>query len=165
MFRRRSSRRTVRPVIQSVKRQIVVGPITQVPGNIQYTLTKGTDLLSVPVEQAEVPTGAIVKYIEVQVSQQHVGTTDTAFTVLSVQLVHSGQVAIDPYTTGGNEQRNQVMHTIVRCVSPLQNSNVMIKFKIPKRYQRIRNGDRWIMTVNNNIALEHLHFVFFKYYT
>ena len=99
----------IRPVIQSVKRQIVVGPITQVPGNIQYTLTHGKDLLSVPVEQEEVPTGAIVKYIEVQVSQQHVGTTDTAFTVLSIQLVHSGQVAIDPYTTGGNEQRNQML--------------------------------------------------------
>jgi len=165
MFRRRSRRVSMRPVIQSVKRQIVVGPITQVPGNIQYTLVKGVDLLSVPVEQEEVPTGAVVKFIEVQISQQDVAGPGTNFSVISIQRVHSGQVVIDPYTTGGNEQRNQVFHTILRCVAPSQNSNILIKFKVPKSFQRMRNGDKWVLTVNNNNALEHLHFVFFKYYT
>ncbi len=164
--RRMSNRgRGQRAIIQSVKKQIVIGPQSALAGNTSFLLVKGQDQLSVPVEQDEAPTGAMVKYIECQISQQNLDQANATFTVVSMQKVHTGQVAIDPYTTGGNEQRNQVFHTIVRCVAPVQNSNIMVKFKVPKRYWRMRNGDEWRLTINNNLPVEQLIFVFYKYYT
>ena len=153
-----------RPVIHSRKHQKVVGPLTSVPGNVTNTILEGVDSLNPIRQEDECITGSTVKYLNVQTSFQNLTTTDAIFIVCSIQKIHNGQVCIDPYTTGGSPQRNQVFKTVSRCVAPLQNTNINMSFKIPKRFQRMRDGDKWCLTTNSNIATEELLWFITKVY-
>lgn len=62
---------------------------------------------------------------------------------LSVQKIHTGQSTVAPNVVGGNPQRNQVFHQSLRVLGQLQNMNYSYTFKVPKKYQRIREGDAW----------------------
>ncbi len=53
---------------------------------------------------------------------------------------------LDPTTVGGDTARNQVIHQSKYAIGPDSNGSRVYRFKIPKKFQRIREGRRWTFT-------------------
>ncbi len=112
---------------------------------------------------ADVPTGSIIKFIQIQFSAMNTAIAP-AFLHLSVQLLHSGQTQVDPRLVGGNPQRNQVFHQDMFGIGANQNSNRTIRFKIPKKFQRVREGDKWIFNRTADVTWGDVMQVIYKFY-
>jgi len=92
-----------------------------------------------------VPTGARITSFVIQYAAQNLALTP-AFVHLTIQHLHSGQGTIDPRVIGGNPQRNQVFNQQLRSIGLQQNFNYVKAFKVPKKFQRVREGDSWSFT-------------------
>ncbi len=111
----------------------------------------------------DVPTGSVLKYIDIRFSISNLVLV-AMFCHLLVWQKRTGQGSINPNAVGGNPLRNQVFHQDMFMVGQNQNTNRTIRFKIPKQFQRVRDGSEWQLVVrahqtNNNAA----QFVY-KYY-
>lgn len=93
----------------------------------------------------EVPVGAVVKYIEIQHPTMNLVSV-AAFMNIAIQHLRSGQTIIDPRAVGGNPQRNQVHFQTTFSLGKEQNQTRVYRFKIPKKFQRVREGDKWEFT-------------------
>ncbi len=156
----------MRPVIQSYKKVLNIAPLSTSAGTTGHTLTQGVDSVAAgqtSVTDAQVPTGCLIKYIEIQLAwSQIVG--GSVFVHYSLQLVHNAQTAIISNVVGGNPQRNQVFHQWFVSLGINQNFNRIIKFKIPKKFHRVREGDKWILTVTNSNTLVMGYQIIYKFY-
>ncbi len=167
-FRRRMRRSSgPRPVIQSFKKVLNFAPISQSAGStITRVLVDGTDSVAAGqtgVTDSDVPTGAIIKYIEIQWAVNNLVNT-SCFMNMTIQLLHSGQFAISPLVVGGNPQRNQVYHQQLFSIGQSQNSNHIYRFKVPKRVQRVREGDLWVFAHNGSAIHTDSMQVIYKFY-
>ncbi len=138
-----------RPVIKTYKKVLNDAAASRAAGTtIELDLVVGIDSVAMGqtgVIDATVPTGAIVKFIEIQYAATNlVDTSD--FIHIAIQKLHSGQTKVSPATVGGNPQRNQVFYQKLMSVGQGQSAYWTIKFKIPKKFQRIREGDKWVWT-------------------
>ncbi len=155
-----------RPVIQSFKKVLNILPASFTAGFQSIFLVQGVD--SVAVGQlsntdAQVPTGAMVKFIEIQFCVANLVAV-ACYINCTIQLRHSGQTAQDPDTIGGNKQRNQVFHQDLYTVGLNQNSTHKFKFKIPKKFQRVREGDDWLLTWKNSASVNQSAQIIYKFY-
>ncbi len=142
-FRRR--RMVVRPSIQSQKVVINHAAASFVAGTIVQGMSVGTD--SVAAGQTgptntQVPTGSRIAAFNIRFAAVNI-VGGALFLHIAIQLVHNAQTVVDPQLVGGNPQRNQVFYQDMRSIGINQNMNWAILFKIPKRFQRVREGDRW----------------------
>ncbi len=96
-----------------------------------------------------VPTGSRIKFIEIQFCASNVVST-AIYLNCSVQYKLAGQSYINPDAVGGNGQRNQVLHQELFVVGANQNSTHKFKFKIPTRFQRMRESMAWSLTWSTN---------------
>jgi len=170
MFHRgsRGSRRrsTPRAVIQSYKKVLNFGPGSESAGAVHNTLVVGQDSVAAGqtgVEDANVPTGSIVKYIEIQFQITNLVSVSAVCTT-AIQMVLNAQTAINPKTVGGNPQRNQVMNQRQFMIGKDQNSNHVYKFKVPPKYQRVREGMKWQFSVNCDVVSGQSLLVIYKFY-
>ncbi len=135
-------------------------------GNNIETLAKGVDSLTsgqTSSTDGNVPTGSIIKYIEVQFAANN-PTAAAGYITCSIQYRLDGQGFIDPSVVGGNPQRNQVLHMDLFAVAQDQNSTHKFRFKVPKQFQRIRDGMLWALVWNNNITVNRRILVIYKFY-
>ncbi len=170
MYRRgsRGSRsRGMQAVIQSYKKVINHAPASSAAGVDRiFAATNGQDNVTVGQTSAidfSVPTGAIVKYIEWQVGLINI-VSNPAFAHVIIQLKHSGQANLSPDVIGGDPLRNNVYHQDCFSVGADQNTNRKYKFKVPKRVQRVREGDVWQVIVSVNQAYNSVCQVIYKFY-
>ncbi len=116
---------------------------------IEFVAVTGVDSLTLgqsgPTD-GTVPTGAIIEQIIWQYSEVNLLAT-ASFTHIAVQLLLSGQSAIAANVVGGNAQRNQIFFQNQWSAGQFQNSNHSIIFNIPKKYQRVREGMLWTLSV------------------
>ncbi len=98
---------------------------------------------------ATVPTGSILKFIEIHFAGVNNGATGV-FISFAVQYALSGQASINAEQVGGNSQRNQVLHQALFTIGPNQNSSHIIRLKIPKRFHRLKEGMKWHLTWTNS---------------
>lgn len=138
-----------RSVVQSFKKVINEAPTSRPAATtIGRTASVGTDSVAAGQTSATdtaVPTGSVIKYIEFHYSFVNLVNV-ASFMHLCIQLLHSGQTAVAPNVVGGSPQRNQVFWQAQRCLGQTQNGNMVIRFKIPPKYQRVREGDSWQLT-------------------
>ncbi len=161
---RGSRRGGMRPVIQTYKQVQLHAPLSVVAGVKGYTLTVGKDNYAGPTAtNNEVPTGAIIKNILIMGGFSNLISV-VGFGCLTIQLTHSGQSQLDPLVVGGSPQRNQVFLTKYFMLGDDQNNNVNINFKIPKKFQRVREGDNWKLVVNCDILTGQSFYVIYKFY-
>ncbi len=164
---RGSRRRAMAPVIQSYKKVLNVAGSSHAAAAVEVmTLTQGVDSVAAgqtSVTDAQVPTGAIIKYILIQFSAAN-ATSALAFLHLSVQLLRSGQSAISPLVIGGNPQRNQVFHQDLMTLPANASINRTIRFKVPKSFQRVREGDKWIINRSADLVWGDALQVIYKFY-
>jgi len=112
---------------------------------------------------SDVPTGSIVKYVEIQIALNNSVATPV-YINCSIQYHLSGQTVVDPDLVGGDDQRNQVLHQDLFTVGQDQNSTHKFKFKIPKKFQRIRAGTEWKLVWSNSATVNREVQMIYKFY-
>ncbi len=162
-FRRRSY--TARPIVQSFKQISVDGPALRLAAtNILHSLVIGVDNYAGPtVANNEVPTGAKIFNIILFLSLGSIASPATTLH-FTVQCLRSGQGQVPPGTQGGNPQRNQVIHTEMFFVTAQQSINRTMIIKVPKQYQRIREGDIFQLVYRGDTVFTSITQVIYKFY-
>lgn len=157
MARRFARRRMSMPrqVIQSYKKVLNIAPATIAAGSNNNIFVTGVDSVAAgqasPIDSG-VPTGSIIKFIEIQIAcGQIVG--GSVFIHYSLQLLRSGQSSVPSNVVGGSNRRNQVLHQNFYQLGINQNFNRTLKMKIPRMFQRIREGDLWLLEMTNSNSL------------
>ncbi len=168
-FRRRSRGRSMgmRPVIQSFKKVLNFAPTSRL------SAVEHPSVLSVGVDSAaagqtgptdaNVPTGSVIKFIEIQWSMGNLSGGNNFFTT-SIQKLHSGQAIIRSDLVGGDPQRNQIHNQTSFQIGTDQNGSRKYLFKIPKRFQRVRDGDSWVFTRRGSATFTDAVQVIYKFY-
>jgi len=156
----RGSTRSVKYVVDEV--QGTSGVATS-----SFTLVKGVDnatLGQASATDADVPTGAKVKQINIMSCWGSITGVST-FLHWSIQLVKSGQVALDPTAVGGAPTRSNVMMQGMSCIGDKQNATVDIKYKIPKGFWRIKDGDKWMFVTKSSTNVDTVKQAIYKIFT
>ena len=165
-FRRRRRMSMPRQVIQSQKVVLNEAPQSLMIGSHENGIVLGKDDFaggqSGPTDDS-VPTGAVVKYFEIQFSVSQPETANI-FMWMSIQHLRTGQVSIAANTVGGSPQRNQVHFQKMVHMGNDQNMNLVFRFKIPKKYQRVREGDRWVFAFTIDGVVTAAMQTIYKYY-
>ncbi len=157
----------MRPVIQSQKMQVFVASASVAAATVvNNQISVGTDAVAAGqtgVTDSAVPTGAIIKYIEIHYVSGNLVLINN-FVNWIIQRAHSGQSPISPLAVGGSPQRNQVFKSGMFALGQQQNSTHVIRFMVPKPYQRVREGDKWFFTtVGVAIHTDQVN-IHYKYY-
>ncbi len=153
--------------IQSYKKVLNFAPTSRAAAaTIVQVLVQGVDSTAAgqtaPTDPL-VPTGAIVKWIEIHFSWTNL-VSISHFMHMSIQHLRSGQASISPLLVGGDPQRNQVNWQMMRAIGKDQNANIVIKFKVPLSMQRVRDGDKWDFVFNGSTVYTNATQVIYKFY-
>ncbi len=161
----RGMRRSMpRIVIQSFKKVINHAPASRtVTTTHVFNIMAGVDSVTVgqtgPTD-VNVPTGSVIDFVEIQFSISQL-VTQAAYFWATIQRVHSGQNFQSGRVIGGNPQRNQVHRQLQFLVGKDQNSNHIWKWKVPRKYSRVREGDVWALTIESDVvhnsAVQHIY--------
>ncbi len=89
-----------------------------------------------------IPSGSKIKQFNIMSCWGSITGVST-FMHWSIQRIKSGQASISPKGVGGNALRTNVMMQGMQCIGDKQNATVDIKYKVPKRFWRIGDGDKW----------------------
>ncbi len=111
-----------------------------------------------------VPSGAKVKQINIMTCWGSITGVST-FVHWSIQRTKSGQSSINPTAVGGDPLRTNVMMQGMQCVGEFQNAAVDIKYKIPKKFWRIADGDKWIFTSISSTNVDTVKQAIYKVFT
>ncbi len=170
MFRRsfRGGRRSrgPKPVVQSFKKVLNFASASFTAGFQQELLAKGTDSVAAgqpTATNAEVPTGSSIRFFEIQFAVNNSVATP-CYVNCSIQYTLDGQTVVDPDLVGGDKMRNQVLHQDLFTVGTNQNSTHKFKFKIPPKFQRIREGMSWLLVWSNSATVNREAQLIYKFY-
>ncbi len=168
-MRRRSFRRTrsLGTVVQSFKKVLdFAGASRAAAAKIDFILVTGDETVvagqTAPTD-SKVPTGSVVKYIEIHYAVSNLVNV-TVKQDICIQYTRSGQTSINPNAVGGNPQRNQVLYQRMFFVGTNQNNNPIYRFKIPSKFQRVREGDSWIFTTVGDVVHSNAMKAIYKFY-
>ncbi len=150
--------------IRTAKYIVVSGPATEGAGLQVIGLTIGTDnatLGQTSVTDIAIPTGAKIESMEIFMPKVTLGGTAN-FITWSIQRILSGQAVVNPITAGGNPLRKNILLTGVLGLGTTQNDKLHIKFRIPKKFQRVGDGDAWQIVTNNFLAVSTNYYIIYK---
>ncbi len=160
-------RNGMRPVIQSMKYVVEEAPAAlAAAANNDLVISTGEDAVAAgqsSVVDTGLPTGSIIKAINIDFAIQNL-VLIAGFYWLSIQLVRANQAIISPRAVGGNPQRNQVFFQAMRSIGQQQNGNFHKLFKIPGRFQRVRDGDEWHLVVQSDVITTQAAEFVYKFY-
>ncbi len=151
--------------IQSYKQQSVDGPASRAAAtNISHTFILGVDNYTGPsAANSEVPTGAKITNIQILLGFTNLISV-SGLLHFTIQLLRTGQSQITPGAVGGSSQRNQNFFTMMRFLGQNQNNNFILNFKIPKGFQRVREGDQWRLVYRCDVVFASATQVIYKFY-
>lgn len=165
--RRRRAMRSTGNVIQSFKKVLNYAPASRAAAvKLDAPLVIGVDSIAAgqtSATDADVPTGSVVKFIEIQYATTNL-VAIASHMHISIQHLRSGQSTIVPNAIGGNPQRNQVHFQMLYSMGKEQNQNKVLRFKIPKKFQRVREGDQWMFTRIPDTIITDATQVVYKFY-
>ncbi len=160
-------RSSPRAVVQSFKKVINEAPASTAAGaNRVMVLATGVDSVAAgqtgPTD-VQVPTGSVIKYMEILLTVGN-STLANVFAHVAIQYILSTQANISPNVIGGSNQRNQVLHQDMFAVQQSQNTNRKYKFKIPKKFQRLREGMSWRLVLQADLLTSAAGQIIYKFY-
>lgn len=138
-------RRMVAP-IQSYKKVLHFAEASFSAGLANELLIDGKDSVAAgqtSATDAAVPTGSIIKWIEIHFAVSNVVLTP-CFINCTIQYSLSGQGVVDPDLCGGDARRNQVLHMDLFTVGEGQNSTHKFRFKVlsnSRGYEKVWHGN------------------------
>ncbi len=163
----RGSRRNhgARPVVQSFKQVQWHAPVTLAAATkTDFQISAGLDNYAGPTaSNLEVPTGALIKAIIIQASAVNVAA-GASFIHFTLQNVLSGQSTLDPVSVGGNPNRNEVHKHLLRASGENQNINVDFVYKVPAKFQRVKEGAKWHIVMHATQPAVFAMNVIYKFY-
>ncbi len=140
-----------RTVTQTYKKVLFFAGASHAAGVVIHNvLSTGVDSIAqgqVSPTDPNVATGSVISYIEIQHASANIAAAVANFIDVAIQYTNTGQAPIDPRGVGGGAQRNQVMHLQLFSVGQGQNSNRVFRFKVPAKYQRVRESSSWFFSV------------------
>ncbi len=165
--RRRSGRSMPSQVIQSYKKVLNYAPTSHAASTVINTpLSLGVDSVAAgqtgPTD-ASVPTGAIITSILIQCSLGNLADLVSFFNY-TIQRKLSGQSNVSSILVGGNPLRNQIHKQGQVTMGQNQNRDITILFKVPKPYQRVREGATWDFNFIGNTIFTSTVQVIYKFY-
>ncbi len=152
---------------RSVKYQVTQAGSSEAAGIQAVTMWKGKDeetLGQTGVNDTDVPTGSIVPSVEIWMPKVNLGSGTANFITWSIQRTQTGQAVVDPIVQAGNPLRRNVMLTGKLGLGTGQNNNLHFKYRVPKKYQRVGDGDVWNLVMNNGLAVSTEYMFIFKVY-
>ncbi len=146
MFRRRRFRsRSSRPINKTYKKVLNFAPASRGTATQEFPLVLGLDNNAIgqttPTDHT-VPTGSVISFITVMLSMVNLAATAN-FVNTALQYTLTGQTPVIANVIGGDPQRNQVIHQDLFSNAQGQNTNRIYKFKIPAKFQRVKEGMIW----------------------
>ncbi len=131
------------------KKVINRGPVSLTTQKIDDLIVTGKDSTSAgqaSTTDVDVPTGAKLSVIDIQYTFGNLA--NVAATIWwTIQIKRGGQTStVHPQTVGGDNQRNQVFKQLMRSAGENQNVTMHQRFKVPKMFRRVREGDSWTVT-------------------
>lgn len=166
MRRRRSRMPRPRQVIQSFKKVINQAPASVAAGSNVYQIAQGVDSVAAGQTSAvdvNVPTGSIIKNITIQFSLANLVSIAT-FAHVAIVHLRSGQSAPAANVVGGDPRRNQVHYQNLYSIGKDQNRDIKINFKIPAKFQRVREDDQWVFVITTNQITTQVSQYIYKFY-
>ncbi len=110
-----------------------------------------------------VPTGSKITKLDIRCSYASLVNVAT-FIHWAIELRLSGQASLNPLAQGGNPLRTIVMLSGIRSVGQNQNQDIHIVYKIPPKFQRMKDGAQWQWTTNNSQITTAVKQVVYKVY-
>ncbi len=156
-----------RAMVRSATYRIVDGPQTDAAGLVVTPIALGTDnatLGQTSVVDNAIPVGAKIQSIEIFMPKVNLGSATANFITWTIQRTLSGQSVVNPLTAGGNPIRKNIMLTGCIGLGTGQNNSLHIKFRVPKRFQRIGDGDSWALVTENTLAVSAQYIIIYKVY-
>ncbi len=150
---------------RSVKYQVTQAGASEAAGIQAVTMFKGKDeetLGQTGPADSDVPTGSIVPQVEIFMPKVNLGSGTANFITWSIQRTRTGQAVVDPIIQAGNPLRNNVMLTGKLGLGAGQNNQLHVKYRLPKKMQRIADGDVWNIVNNNGLAVSTEYMFIFK---
>ncbi len=167
-FRGSRRRSMPRQVVQSFKKVMNDAAVSSAGGSTkQFTLAVGTDGVVVGQSSAvdpNVPTGCLIKAFRLQVGFQNLAAAAAANIHVSIMKLHSEQTNVVPNLVGGNSRRNQVFYQALKMIADGTAINMDMLFKVPKRFQRMREGDVWRFLWLNSDTVSYVGQCIYKFY-
>ncbi len=152
-----------RPMVKTYKKVLNFSEASFAAGQRAENLAIGVDSTAIgqgTATDGNVPTGARIKFIEIQMPITN-AVDQTVYINCSLQYNLGGQTTVDPDAVGGNNRRNQVLHQELFSVGFNQNSTHKFKLRIPKQFQRMREGQQWqIVWSNSNTVNRRLQVIY-----
>ncbi len=149
---------------RSVKYIIVSGPATDAAGLVVVGIGKGVDnatLGQTSVTDIDIPTGSRIESMEIWMPKVNLAGSAN-FITWTIQHLRQGQGVINPLTAGGSGNRRNIILTGIVGLGTTQNNNLHIKFRVPKQFQRVADGDSWQIATDNTSAVSALYYIIYK---
>ncbi len=148
-------RGSMRPVIMTFKKVLDYAPASRTVDTVhQFNIAAGVDSVAAgqttPTD-VNVPTGSMVRFVEIQFSASNLVSQSEYFWA-TIQIKHTGQGVVSGRVVGGNPQRNQVFRQLQFQLGQNQSSNHVWKWKVPPKFQRLREGDVMVFTLESDVA-------------
>ncbi len=161
----RMRRRRSRPRGRTYKKVLNFAPVSAGAGIQQDILlavgTDSTAIGQVSPTDAVVPTGSKIAWFEIQYTVANLAAVFCHVNI-TIQNLLAGQVSISPILVGGNTQRNQVMHQGSRAIGQGQNMTWNVRYRVPPKMQRMREGSAWLFNTVGNVAVSQAVQIIYK---
>ncbi len=117
---------------------------------IDFVLAKGQD--NTTLGQASsvdslVPVGSKIKVLDLRICYANLANV-AVFVHWCIQRVQTGQSTIDPKVAGGSTLSKNIMLSGMKSVGLNQNSDMHIRYKVPKSMLRMADDMKWVYTSN-----------------
>ncbi len=83
---------------------------------------------------------------------------------MHVQFKRSGMTNLTPGAVGGSPSRNTITTTRMFFIGKEQNTSMVILVKVPQQFQRIREGDDWVLTYRADAVFASATQAIYKFY-
>ncbi len=154
-YRGSRRRRSPRHFGKTYKKVLNIIPASYTSGFANAIIMTGVDGAAIGQTSntdGSVPTGSHISTIIVQFAAVNLAAA-ACFIGTTLQYKLEGQSFIDPTAVGGDPQRNQVLNQNCLAAGESQSVNRTFAFKIPKQFQRLKEGMKWSFTWSTNATV------------
>ncbi len=150
---------------RSAKYIVQVAAASEGAGLAAHTMCLGADnetLGQTSGLNAAVPVGCKIMLFDIRMPKVNLGAATANFIHWSIQLTRSGQAVVNPLSAAGNPLRKNIMLSGVLGLGAGQNNSLHIRYKVPKKFQRIADGDVWNIVNNNGLVVSAVYEFVYK---
>lgn len=137
--------RPPRGASRSIKYIVDEPEASETAGLQSFTMVVGTDnatLGQTGATDTAIPVGSKIKLFDIRAVFGNL-TSINDFIYWSIERKASGQGTVNPKSPGGNPLRKNILLSGLFMVGKDQNRVLHVRYKVPKKYQRIADGDTW----------------------